>query len=126
MINMSEAQAFISLPTFLDDPSETQFHIDLNGASCHDCVASWTESKQYLSLIYAARCAMRIVIEDLRNIRRNEDDKEDEYRKRLNEAKLVCGKVHSEEEKITLYVDGLSPNSTWWSHTMARISTAVV
>lgn len=51
---------------------------------------------------------MRRVLEDLRNIRQGETEVEEEYRKRTNEAVFRCGKVHSEDEKITLYIDGLS------------------
>lgn len=36
------------------------------------------------------------------------DEKEDEYRKRFKKAILRCGNVQREEEKITMYVDGLS------------------
>lgn len=47
--------------------------------------------------------------EGVRNIMIKSDEKEDQYLKRLNEAMLICGKVHSEGDKKTLYVNGLKP-----------------
>ena len=108
MLNMSEAQAFIALPIFLADPAETQFRTNLSGASRHGGVTCWTEAIQYLLRTYATASAMRKFLEDLRNIRQGEDEVEEAYRKRLNECVFRCGNVHSEDEKMTLYVDGLS------------------
>lgn len=48
------------------------------------------------------------VLEDLCSIRRGETEVEDAYQKRLNQAELRCGNVHSEDEKIALYINGLS------------------
>lgn len=35
MLNMSQAQAFIALPTFLAELAETQFYTSLSGSSRH-------------------------------------------------------------------------------------------
>lgn len=64
---------------------------------------------QYLLHTHVAASAMRDVPEELRNVKQKADEKEDQYRKWLNEAILRCGNVHSEAEKVNLYVDGLSP-----------------
>ena len=108
MLNMSEAQAFIALPTFLADPAETQFRTTLSGASRRGGVTCWPEAVQYLLRTYATAFAMREVLADLRNIKQNANESEESYRKRLNEAIFRCGNVHTEDEKMTLYVDGLS------------------
>lgn len=49
------------------------------------------------------------VLEDLHKVRQKADEKECQYNKRLNEAIFRRGNVHSEDENVTLYVDGLSP-----------------
>lgn len=52
---------------------------------------------------------MRKLLEYLLKFNQKADEKEDKYRKRLNEDTLRCGNVQSENDNITLYVDGLSP-----------------
>lgn len=48
------------------------------------------------------------VLEYLRNIGQGEIEVAEEYRKRLKKAVLRCGNVQSKDEKINLYIDGLS------------------
>jgi len=108
MLAMSEAQAFIALPSFLADPAETQFRTNLSGGSRKGGVTCWPEAIQYLLRTYATPTAMREALEHLRNIRQGEMEAEEEYRKRLNQAIYRCGNVHEEDEKMTYYIDGLS------------------
>lgn len=51
---------------------------------------------------------MREVLEHLSNIRWDETEVEEEYRKKLNQAVFGCGNIYSADEKITLYINGLS------------------
>lgn len=44
---------------------------------------------------------MREVLEDLRDVKQMVDEKEYQYRKRLNEAIFKYGNVHLETRKIT-------------------------
>lgn len=53
---------------------------------------------------------MREVVEGNRDVKQKSDKKEEQYLKRLNEARFRCGNFHSEYKKITPYVVGLSPN----------------
>lgn len=50
---------------------------------------------------------MREFLDDFLNIKQNPDEKEDQYRKRLNEVIFRLDKVHSKDESITLEVHGL-------------------
>lgn len=47
-------------------------------------------------------------LEKLRNVKEKANKDEDQYRKQLNKAMLKCGNVHSKDEKIILYLDGIS------------------
>lgn len=67
----------------------------------------WTEAAQYLQRTYETDSAMRLILEDLRNINQKSKEIKDDYCKGLHKAIFRCGKVYSEDEKITLYEDGL-------------------
>lgn len=45
------------------------------------------------------------VLQDLRNVRQKPEEVEKHYVKHLNESIFQCCNVHSDDEKITLYVD---------------------
>ena len=109
MLNMSEAQSFIALPMFLEEPAETHFRTTLSGMSRRGGVTCWPEAVQYMLRTYATPTAMREALETLRDVRQENTETEEDYRKRLNVAIHRCGNVHSEDEKMTLYVDGLAP-----------------
>lgn len=108
MINMAAAQWFISPQSYLADPLETHLGTKLSGASCHGGTPCWTETIQYPFRMYETASAMREMLEDLCKFKQKADKTEDEYRKRLNGAIVRCGNFHSEDEKIILYLDGLS------------------
>lgn len=125
MLNMSEAQAFIDLPTFLADPADTQYRTNLSGVSSHGGMTCWPEAIQDLLRTYATASAMCEGLEDLRNVKQKPDENEDQYRKRLNEAIFRCGNVHSEDKKITVYVTSYRQRLIWWSPTTAKAPIAV-
>lgn len=50
---------------------------------------------------------MRDVLEDLRSFKQKAGEKQDQYRKALNEAILRCNNVHSKDEKVKLYAEDL-------------------
>lgn len=60
----------------------------------------------------ATTSTMRGGIEDHCNVRQKPDENEDRYRKRFKDAILRFGPVHIEDEKISLYNDGLSPKTS--------------
>lgn len=51
---------------------------------------------------------MREVLEDLRNVREKADEVEEGYFKRLKNSIFRCGNINNEDEKMSIYVDGLS------------------
>lgn len=108
MLNMSEAQALIALPTFLAGPAETQFRKNLSGVSLHGGITCWPEAILYLLRTYATSYAMREDLEYLRNIRKGANEVEEEDRKRLNDAVFRWRNVQCNDEKMTLYVHRLS------------------
>lgn len=58
MINMSKSQAFISLPTVLVGPFESQFRTKLSGVARHGVITCWSEVIQYLLNIYSTAFAI--------------------------------------------------------------------
>ena len=47
---------------------------------------------------------------DLRMTRQSTTEDENAYAARINQATYRCANIHSEDEKMTFYVDGLMPN----------------
>lgn len=100
ILKMSEGQAFVALPKFLDDTADQNFRTNLSGTPRWACVTVWLETVQYLLRTYENNyfCYAR-----------NEEYELEEYlRKRFNNDIHRCGNVHAEDENITLYIDGLS------------------
>lgn len=58
--------------------------------------------------MYATASAISEVLEDFRKVKQKKKEKEENYRKRLNETLLRCGNIHSEDGNITIYIDELS------------------
>ena len=85
-LKMTEAQAFITLPHFLDGTAETQCHTNLSSGSRYGGVTCWPGAVQYLLRTYATPTTMREALENLRNIRQKPDEDNDAYKKRLNDA----------------------------------------
>lgn len=108
MLNLSGAQAFIAMPTFLAYFAETQLRTNHSGASRHDVFTCWPEAIQYFLRRYATASALHEVLDDLRNVHQKPDEVEEEYFKRLNKAVFRFGNFRNDYEKVTLYMDGLS------------------
>lgn len=51
---------------------------------------------------------MREELENLRSIRQHDDKLEESYRKHSNQAIRSCGNFHEDDEKMTMFIDGLS------------------
>lgn len=96
------------MPTFLTEQAETQICTNLRGSSRHSAITCWPEAILYLLLPYTTASTTCEVLEDLRNLHQGEMEVEEVYQKRLNEAFFRCRNVHREDEKITLYINGLS------------------
>lgn len=58
-LRMSEAQAFVTLPTFLADPAETQFCTSLSGVSRRGGVTCGPDAIEYLLRKYETPSTIR-------------------------------------------------------------------
>lgn len=81
MLRMFEAEVFIAMPTFLNEPAETQFFTSFNGTSHHGGVNWRPEAVQYLLGTYATALAMSQVLYNLCGIRQGNTEVEKVYRK---------------------------------------------
>ena len=108
MLRMSEAKAFIALPTFMSDPVETNFHTSLGGKYRQGRFIFWLEAVKHLLRMFAKPAAIREAMDNLRSIRQGDTETEESYWKRFHDAINRCGNVQNEGEKITLYIDGLT------------------
>lgn len=107
-LRISEAQAFVALPHFLRKLALEQYRAVSGSLNADEGgVTSWPEAVQYLLRSYATSNAIRGAILDLRDVTQKDRETEVEYSSRLNNAAIRCGNVHSMDDKMTLYVDGL-------------------
>jgi len=105
-LKMSEGQAFIALPHFLKGRAETQYRASANN-SRNGGVSCWPEAVQYLLRTYATPAAIRKSTKEFNSVTQDWDEDESTYASRVNEAAYRCGNVHTEDEKMTKFVDGL-------------------
>ncbi|CAN8070507.1 unnamed protein product [Agarophyton chilense] len=107
-LEMSEPQAFLSLPHFLKGFALEQYRSVCGSLTADEGgVTSWPEAVQYLLRSYSTSNAIRQAILDLRDVTQKPEKGEAKYNSRLNKASVRCGNVHSTEDKTTLYIDGL-------------------
>ena len=105
---MTEAQAFVALPRFLSGFAEVQFRSTRSG-SCTGGVRCWPEAVQYLLSTYATPAAIRQAVQQVLDTKQNPGEDEMDYSMRLNHAIHRCGNVHEETQKLTYFINGLSP-----------------
>lgn len=74
ILNISEGQAFVALPTFLVGPAEAQYLTNRIGESRHGGVTCSSEAIQYLLRTCATPTAMCEALENLRSIRHRDDE----------------------------------------------------
>jgi len=106
---MSEAQALLALPSFLNGFAKSQYEAAERVNPQDGGIGSWPEAVQYLLRNYAQNKYISSAIRDLRDTRQKELETEKEYAVRLNNAVTRCGNVHSSAEIVTMYIDGLHP-----------------
>ena len=107
-LGMSEGQAFMALPKFLSKTASTQYRARQHGGSSGG-ITCWPEAVQYLLRTYATPSAIRKATSDLRSVQQLENEDESAYAARVSEAAYRCGNVLTEDEKMTIFVDGLQP-----------------
>ena len=72
-------------------------------------VTCWPEAVQYLLRSYAAANHIRAAVLALREVRQHPTGDEQKYSGRLAKAEIRCGNIHTQDEKKTLFIDGLLP-----------------
>ena len=108
--DMTEAQAYLALPKFLGGLAQSQFEMTTNlGEAEGGGVTCWPEAVQYLLRNYATASAITKALSDLRGIRQNKMEMEQEFAERVNSGASRCGHVHNQEELISFFLDGLRP-----------------
>ena len=109
-LDMNEAQAYIAVPYFLKGFALDQYQAVKDAYSANKgAVSCWSETVQYLLISYVTSNAIREATLSLRDMRQNSGETEMQYSNRLNHAELRCGNIHSLEEKMTMFVNGLDP-----------------
>ena len=109
ILRMSEAQAFIALPTFLSGQAQQQFNAVCGASFEEGGVSCWPEAVQYLLRSYTTSANINEAIARLRSTIQSADETEMQYSSRLNNAFVRCGNVYSLSEKIQFFVNGLDP-----------------
>lgn len=105
---MSEAQAFLTLPSFLSGMARLQFEA---GTELEDAdgegVTCWPEAVQYLLRNYAMSNHISAAVNDLRSIKQGRSETEQEFANRLSKGLARCGNVYPKDEVVAMFVDGL-------------------
>ena len=107
MLEMSEAQAYIAVTYFLKGEVLRQFRAATYANSRDGGITCWPEAVQYLLRSYATNAAISQALLDLRDTRQKSGETETEYSTRIMDAEYRCGNVHTTDERMTMFVDGL-------------------
>lgn len=111
-LGMTEAQAYLCLPYFLTDQASRQYRAARNATrSFTGGISCWPEAVQYVLRTYATPAAIREAVTALRGISQRADENELDFSARLNTAAYRCGNVHTDSDKMTLFVDDLLPET---------------
>jgi len=91
---MSEAQAYLDLPSFLQGFALSQFESVADTAYADDGgVTCWPEAVKYLLRSYATSNAVREAVLSLRDLSQIPGEVETDYSKHVNDAGNCCGNV---------------------------------
>ena len=109
-LEMTEAQAYVVLPYLLKGSAKEQFNAVKGTLAGDGGVTNWPEAVQYLLRTYATNSAIREAILALRDTKPRDGETETAFDARLNKAFHRCGNVHSREDRIAYFIDGLLPS----------------
>ena len=107
-LGMSEGQLIVCLPHLLTKKAAQHFR----SASSHSRsggLVCWPDAVQYLLRTYATEQAIRESVEHLENLLQATNEDENAFASRVGVAAYRCGNVHTEVEKIAIFVNGLLP-----------------
>ena len=105
---LSEAQAFATLPRFLSGSAETRYRA-ARGSSRTGAIRSWPDAVQYLLRTYATPASIREAVAKVSSTKQNQGEDETEYSVRLCHAIQRCGNVYDDSRRMTLFINGLIP-----------------
>ena len=109
-LKMSEAQLFLALPKLLRGDARVDFEATQEGTrSSADGVEGWPEAVNYLLQVHAQPHVITSALKDVQEVTQRSDENELEFANRLNLYLSRCGGVHTADECITFYADGLNP-----------------
>ena len=107
---MSEEQAYIALPFFLKGAAKSHFESVMDTTSEGEGgVTCWPEAVQFLLRSFATANNIRAAVLALRDVRQYPQEDEQTYSGRLAKAEVRRGNIHTQDEKKTLFIDGLLP-----------------
>ena len=109
ILTMKESQALLALPYFLKKSALEHFRAARDAEPEDGGIASWPEAVQFLLRSYATNAVISEALLDLRDIRQKPGEPETDYSSRLMRAVYRCGNIHSADERMTMFVDGLNP-----------------
>lgn len=72
-------------------------------------IVRWTESFPYLMRTYTTEQAIRKAVEHFENFRQASNEDGHAFASRVSVAAYWCGSVHTEVEKVTIFINGLLP-----------------
>ena len=105
---MNEGQAIRLLPEFLSGIALRQYtSVSQTAGSHHGKVSVWPEAVQWLLRSFATDESIRQAVLALRDVQQRPSEDEMEFYIRLTDAGNRCGNVHSMEEQMTMFIEGL-------------------
>lgn len=107
-IGMTESQAYIALPHYLSGDAATHFRASRHGGRSGG-IYNWPSAVNHFLATYATPSAIRDAIHIYRNLRQRPNESEIAFSSRVNQASYRCGNVFDEDDRMTTFVNGLSP-----------------
>lgn len=107
ILEMKESQALLALSYFLRKDALAQFRAAQSSSPEEGGIRYWPEAVQYLLRNYATDNAISAALLELRDMKQKTSEDEMTFSARLMAAEVRCGNIHSTEEKMTLFIDGL-------------------
>lgn len=112
-LSMSEAQAFLVLPKFLTGTASGQYRAARNSSrSWTQRITSWPEAIQYFLRTYTTTTEIWEAVVVLYTTKQKVRETDLAFSTRLNLSSYRCYNVHSDVEKMNIFIDGLH-GTTW-------------
>lgn len=103
---MSESQLVVCLPQLLTKNAAQHFR-SASSHSRYGGLVCWTDAVKYLLRTYGTEQAIHEAVEHLKNIMQASNEDETSFASRVGVDAYRCGNVHTNAEKISIFVNGL-------------------